>query len=331
MNLIIPDKLKAGDEIRIVAPASSLKSRKASIKNAALKRLQSFGFKVTFGKHVLEKNILQSSSIESRVRDLHEAFADKKVKAILPVAGGYSSNQLLDHLNYDLIRKNPKILCGFSDITALGNAIYAKTGLMTYSGPNFLNFGMEKGFEYTEEYFLKCLTENAAFKINTSSKWADDAWWKNQKKRHFTKNPGMKPVNPGRAEGIIVGGNLCSFNLLQGTQYMPSLKNTILFIEDDDLVGSQFAPEFERNLWSLMQQPGFKSVKGIVFGRFQIKEKMNEKKLRHIVSSARQLKRIPVLSGADFGHTTPVFTFPIGGTAKISSSESGCSIEIVRH
>ena len=110
---------------------------------------------VTFSKHAPDIDIFMSSSVESRIADLHEAFADSKVKGILTVLGGYNSNHLLDYIDYDLIAKNPKILCGFSDITALLNAIYAKTGLVSYSCPHFSTFAMQKGLEHTLEYFKK--------------------------------------------------------------------------------------------------------------------------------------------------------------------------------
>lgn len=88
-----------------------------------------------------------------RIKDLHEAFLDNNVKMILTAIGGYNSNQLLRYIDYDIIKNNPQIICGFSDITALLNAIYTKSGLVTYSGPHFSNFGMNKGLEYTIRYF----------------------------------------------------------------------------------------------------------------------------------------------------------------------------------
>ena len=122
----------------------------------ATERLEELGLKVTFGKHVMEADPdYMCASIDARVEDLNEAFRDKNVKAILTVIGGFNSNQLLDYIDYDAIKENPKIFCGFSDITALSNAIHAKTGLVTYSGVHYSSFGMLKGFEYSLEYFKK--------------------------------------------------------------------------------------------------------------------------------------------------------------------------------
>ena len=151
--MIIPPKLKQGDEIRIIAPARSLSLLSEDLIRLAKENFEKQGFKITFSKNCKESDIFMSSSIKSRVEDIHEAFADKNVKAIFTVIGGFNSNQLLKYLDYDLIMNNPKILCGYSDITVLANAITAKTGLVTYSGLHFSTFGMKKEFEYNFEYF----------------------------------------------------------------------------------------------------------------------------------------------------------------------------------
>lgn len=179
-------------------------------------------------------------SISDRVEDLHEAFKERNVKAILTVIGGYNINQLLDYIDYALIKDNPKILCGFSDITALSNAIYSKTGLVTYYGPHFSSFGMKYGFDYTLNYFKEMLTDSKEVIIKNSSEWSDDSWYKDQENREFIKNDGMKAINHGKTEGRIIGGNLCTLNLLQGTEYMPEAEDAILFLEDDALVKNEF-------------------------------------------------------------------------------------------
>lgn len=152
---IIPKKLVGGDQLRVIAPSRSLKIISEKNINHAVNAIEALGLKVTFGKNVNEVDMMSSSSIASRIEDLHEAFSDKNVKAILTVIGGFNSNQLFRYIDYDLIKKNPKIFCGFSDITALQNAIYSKTGLITYSGPHFSTFGMKQGFEYSLDYFKK--------------------------------------------------------------------------------------------------------------------------------------------------------------------------------
>ena len=115
------------------------------------------GLNVSFSNNCEERDIFDSSSTESRLKDIHEAFADQKVKAILTTIGGCNSIHLLKGLDYKLIKQNPKILCGYSDITTLQNAILAKTGLITFSGPHFSTFGCLQGIEYIIDYFKRCL------------------------------------------------------------------------------------------------------------------------------------------------------------------------------
>jgi muramoyltetrapeptide carboxypeptidase LdcA involved in peptidoglycan recycling len=328
---MFPQKLKKGDEIRIVAPSSSLSIISKENREIASKRLSDLGFKVTFSKNVEEMDEFNSSSIKSRVEDLHEAFSDKNVKGILTVIGGFNVNQILKYLDYDLIKSNPKILCGFSDTTALSNAIYAKTGLVNYSGPAFANFGMIKGFDYTMNYFKKCLMNEDSFEIMPSEEWSDDLWYLDQNKRDFMKNEGSYVINEGEIEGIIIGGNICTFNLLHGTEFMPSLKDTILFIEDDDDTGELFDVEFDRNLQSIIHQPRFSGVKGIVIGRFQKKTKMTKKKIAKIIKTKKELDNMPVIAGVDFGHSSPLITFPIGGRAKLSAHKNSTKLEIIKH
>lgn len=322
MNKIIPEKLKKGDEVRIIAPSRSMNILSEETINIATKRLEDLGLKVTFGKNVnkvFDENY-GCASIEDRVSDLHDAFKDKNVKAILAVIGGFNINQLLDYIDYDLIKNNPKIICGYSDITALTNAIYAKTGLVTYSGPAYSSFGMKKGFEYTLDYFKKVFFEDKDIEIISSDSWSDEAWYIDQENRHFYENEGMTIINNGSAEGTIIGGNLCTFNLLQGTEYMPELDNTILFIEDDDLVGDEYIREFDRDFVSLLQCYKGKKLNGIVVGRAQINSKMNIDKWEVLLES-KNLKDIPIIINANFGHTTPIITFPVGGTAIIDNGK----------
>jgi len=325
---IVPEKLKAGDEIRVIAPARSLSLISAEVRQIAIDNFESMGLKVTYSKNCEESDAFISSSIDSRIEDLHEAFRDKNVKGIFTVIGGYNSNQLLDSIDFELIKSNPKILCGYSDITILSNAIYAKTGLITYSGPHFSTLGMKKGLEYTLEYMNKCLFEDLAFEINPSGTWSDEAWFLDQDNRKFEKNEGVKVFNEGETEGVIIGGNLCTLNLLQGSEFMPTLSDSILFIEDDSL---SCPSTFERDLLSLIHQPGFESVKAVVIGRFQKDMEMTEELLTQVLSTKKALKDIPVIYDLDFGHTTPHITFPVGGTAKLKASIEGVTLIIEEH
>lgn len=330
MNKIIPEKLKIGDEIRVIAPSRSMKILNEDTISIAKSRLESLGFKVSFGKNVMKSinDDYKCASIEDRVSDLHDAFKDKNVKAILTVIGGYNVNQILDEIDYELIKNNPKILCGFSDITALTNAIYARTGLITYSGVHFSSFGMKYGFEYSLEYFKKIFIENNWIKIKSSEKWSNDSWFSNQENRIFKENEGMQIISEGEAKGKIIGGNLCTLNLLQGTEYMPNIDDSILFIEDDGLVGKEFIKEFDRNLQSLLHSAKEMKIRGIVVGRAENVAEMNYTKWVNIFKSKKQLENIPIIIDANFGHTTPIFTFPIGGIAELIVKDNKINLKI---
>jgi muramoyltetrapeptide carboxypeptidase LdcA involved in peptidoglycan recycling len=187
---------------------------------------------------------------------------------------------------------------------------------------------MRKGIEYSLDYFQKCFFKEASFSVKPSIHWSDDEWYLAQEKRIFHVNSGWSVIQEGEAEGVSIGGNLCTLNLLQGTDYMPSLENSILFLEDDYLT---FPANFDRDLQLLIQQPGFDGVKGILIGRFQCRSEMTDTLLKKIVASKKELKGIPILAYVNFGHTSPIFTFPIGGRVKMRAMNNGSSVDILQH
>lgn len=328
MKTILPDKLKRGDKVRVVAPSHSLSLISEETRRIADERFDSMGLELSFGAHVEEVDEFDSSSIESRVSDLHEAFSDKSIKGIFAVIGGFNCNQLLRYLDWDLIKNNPKVFVGYSDTTALQNAIYAKTGLVTYSGPAYSTFGQKLHFDYTLEYFKKCLFNDEEFNISPSDSWSDDRWYRDQENRELYKNDGWLAINDGKAEGTILGSNICTLNLLQGTEYLPDISNSVLFLEDD---AESKIFNFDRDLQSLIHLPNFSSVQGIVIGRFQRASEVKEEQLIQIIKSKRELSDIPVLANVDFGHTDPMITFPIGGEIKLSVSSGEAEMRIIKH
>lgn len=326
--MLFPKKIQTGDHIRVVSPSKSFSILSEETVDIALQRLRNLGFTVTISQHASVMDDLGSSSIEERIEDLHDAFADKSVAIVLTTIGGHNCNQILKYLDYELIKHNPKILVGYSDITALANAIYAKTGLVTYSGPHFSTFGMKKGADYTIDYFQKCLMSEDPFDINPSTHWSDDAWYLDQENRTFHVNRGWTVIQEGEAEGVSIGGNLCTLNLLQGTEYMPSLEDSILFLEDDYLT---FPENFDRDLQSLIHQPSFEGIKAILIGRFQHKSGLTDEFLQKILASKKELKGLPIIANLDFGHTSPMFTFPIGGRVKMKAIKEGSNLVIQQH
>jgi len=168
---LTPKKLTDGSHIRLVAPASSLSTVELKIIDGAIETLESFGLRVSISQHARAVNPFGSSDPELRVADLHAAFADPNVDAILCVRGGFSTNELVDLLDYELIRTHPKILCGFSDITALSHAILTNTGLVTYSGPMLRAFRDRDA--YTIDYFKQVLFGTDPVTIKPSIHWRD--------------------------------------------------------------------------------------------------------------------------------------------------------------
>jgi muramoyltetrapeptide carboxypeptidase len=321
-SVIYPKKLRPGSHIRVVSPARSLSIISQQTRNIANERFGRHSFKISYAAHAEEANMFVSASVQSRVDDLHDAFSDPSVDAILTTIGGYNCNELLNSLDYNLIRKNPKILCGYSDITALAQAIHVKTGLVTYSGTHYSSWGMRKGFDYSEEYFLKCCAGDEPFRIEPSLSWSDEAWFMDQENRNFIPNDGHWIINrgAGAVTGKILGGNLGLLNILQGTPYFPDLKDSILFLEH---CAEEHEFLFNRGIQSLIQQNGFTGVKGIVIGRFQQSNRVTKDMLTEMIRTKPALENIPVIANVDFGHTTPTITFPIGGMARIGFDGDG--------
>lgn len=316
---MIPSKLKAGDEVRIVAPSRGIKIISKEVREIAIKRFNDLGLRVSFAKNTVDENwdMFGSSLVEKRVEDIMEAFKDKNVKAIFTIIGGFNSNQLLPYLDYEVIKANPKIFCGFSDITALLDGIYAQTGMVTYCGPHLSSLGMLKGCEYTLENMKKMLLGDGENEVKPSVEWSDDLWFLDQEHRNFMKNEGYWEIHSGQAEGVLLGGNLGTFNLLLGSKYRPAFKeDTILFIENTE--GSDIC-EFMRNLVAITYQDDFDKVRAIVIGRFQKGSKVTREQLEYALSSIEALDDLPILANVDFGHSTPLLTMPVGGRAKVNN------------
>lgn len=300
----------------------------ADTRAEADRRLAALGLRVSFGEHAGECDDFVSSPVAARLADLHAAFADPEVDGILTVIGGFNANQLLAGIDYALVAAHPKVLCGFSDITALSNALYARTGLVGYSGPHYSSFGMKHHFGCTEAGFVACVMRGDPFGLAPSPTWSDDEWYLDQEDRHLETGTGWWVLQEGGAAGTIVGGSLCTLNLLQGTPYMPSLDAAVVFAEDDDLSKPW---EFDRDLVSLLQQPAFGGVTGLVIGRFQRATGMTRELLTQIVATKPELAGLPVIANVDFGHTSPMATFPIGGTVEVRADPSTPRLSIISH
>ena len=308
-------KLKKGDHIRIISPSLSIQAIGGFNANVSAKeKLEELGFDLSFSSNYFEHDLFDSASIASRVEDLHEAFADPSVDAVLATIGGFNCNELLPYLDYDLIAQNPKIICGYSDTTALLNAIYTKTGIQTYMGPSYSSFKMEAGQDYQTEAWLKAVMQDD-YDLVPSKEWSSDPWYDPTQPRYFMPTE-WKVYNAGSASGTIIGGNLSTFGLLRGTPYAPQEENYILFMEEaeeDDYI------EFARHLAALLQ--AYPNPQAVIIGRFPKECEMTEEILLAILDKHPLLKTIPVLYDADFAHTQPLFTITIGAQATLDTNE----------
>lgn len=306
-------KLATGDHIRIVSPSSSIERLGGFEANLAAKeKLEELGFTLSFSEHYFENDIFFSSSIASRVADLEAAFADKTVDAILATIGGFNCNELLPYLDFDVIARHPKIFCGYSDTTALLNAIYAKTGMQTYMGPSYSSFKMREGQDYQTQAWLNAVTQDA-FTLEPSEEWSSDPWYIPDAPRTFFPTE-WKVYNPGQASGVAIGGNLSTFALLHGTEFAPKPDKYILFLEEAE---EDHYVEFTRHFAALLQV--YPNPQAVLIGRFPKETEMTEEILLAILDKHPILKQIPVLYDLDFAHTQPLFTIKIGGQVQLDT------------
>ncbi|HEY0947993.1 MAG TPA: S66 peptidase family protein [Candidatus Paceibacterota bacterium] len=321
-------RLKEGDLVRVVSFGLSTRGITPTQRELCISNLARLGLRVSFGKHVDESDEFDSSSVESRIEDLHDALIDPEVKLVLSSLGGMNAAQILTYVDWELLRANPKMFCGFSDMAALVNAIHSKTGLVTYNGPFFGTFGMKQGLEYTLESFEKCLFTSSVYPLEPTETWSDDAWWADQENRTFNNNPGPTVLSEGEASGRLIGGHLTSFATLFGTEFAPDFSDSIVAIEENSEINPR---SFDRLLQNLVHQKGFKEVKGLLIGRFTSQSGVTDEMLTRIVRTYPELSSIPVIVNLSFGHTYPQATLPIGGKVHMVAKGEQPLVNIVSH
>lgn len=309
-----PPKLNVGDHIRIVSPSSSVTRIGGFEQNLIAKqRLEALGFTVSFSKNYLEHDMFGSASIRSRVDDIHKAFADKSVKAILATIGGFNSNELLPYLDFDLIKNNPKIFCGYSDTTAVLTAIFAKTGMMTYYGASYSSFKMDELQEYQTASWVRAMMQSR-YTLTPSEQWSSDEWFLPNASRMFFETE-WKVYTKGAACGRAIGGNLATFPLLNGTPYAingDELGDYVLFLEGSE---SHDYCNIARQLTAVLQ--AYPNPKAVLFGRFPKECEMTNERWHYILSKHEILQKVPVWYDLDFAHTQPLFSFALGSWIKI--------------
>lgn len=319
-----------GDEIRVIAPSMPIQMVEKSIIEKATNRLEELGYRVSFSQGCKLESKNDSEKIQVKVGDIQEAFLDGNVKCILTLIGGYYVNEILEDINYDIISDNPKIICGFSDITALLSAITKMTGLVTYYGPHFTTFAMKELREYNENYFLKAVAKSGDYIIEQSDMWRDNSWFSDENSVNIYKTKSISILNKGYAVGKVIGGNLRTLVKIVNTKYFMDYEESILFLEDDIIFTINFIVEFVQNIQKLMRADNFFNIRGIVIGRCSNECMFEEKLLGKVLLSIEELRSIPIIYGVDFGHTSPICTIPIGGIVSIKADDK-VEFKVIEH
>ena len=293
---MLPNSIKLGDTIGVIAPSNIILEKDEEYIEKSTKLFEDLGYKVKFGKYVRANTLGYGATAKQKAEDINNMFADKEVKAIICVKGGEDSNTTFDYIDYELIKNNPKILCGFSDITSITNAVYSKTGLVTFNGPTF-----------------KSLTS-----------WETDYAFKELIKRFQDKSLELgveedkyKTIQEGIAEGQLVGGNLGLTTKLVAGKYSLDFTNKILFIEE---LGFESDPNLVNNNLYYMKQNGvFDKIKGIWVGNYEHESWIElEKILLDVLGGEYEF---PIIKSNNFGHCDKKTVIPIGTKAKIDTTK----------
>ena len=313
-QLVKPRALRPGDTVGLITPSTYVADPDRLI---LLERTMNyFDLKMKVGANVRKRTGYLGGTVDERVADLHAMFADPQVNAVFCVRGGYGSAQLLDKIDYDLIRRNPKIFLGYSDITAMHLAIHKRTGLVTFHGPTALS----RFSDYTIANFRRAMFEPKPLGALKNPPDNDAL-----RPSHI-----LRTVRPGKARGPLKGGNLTLVSTTMGTPYEIDTRGAILFLED---VGEQ-PYSMDRMLTQLRLAGKLEQAAGIVFGECSDCGPRDYKpsfestfSLGEVVDEILGKLNIPVLSGLTIGHTADQLTLPLGVMASLDSEKGELTIE----
>lgn len=293
MKILKPLRLKKGDLVGIVSPASPISDH--SKIERGVRYLESLGYRVLVGDNTVKTVGYLAGTDSERVADLHSMIRNKSVKAIICVRGGYGTPRLLHLIDYALIARNPKILVGYSDITALELAIWRKSRLITFQGPMLGVDFSDKVDPFTEEMFWRLVTSGA-----TPGMVA------------LPPNPVVKALFPGKVKGRLLGGNLALVVSIIGTLYQPDFSGSVLFIED---IGEE-PYRVDRMLMQLRHALVFSRVRGVLAGQFTecTPKDLSQPSLTldEVLAETAQAACVPFLTNLPFGHVDQKMTLPVG-------------------
>lgn len=300
---MLANRLKVGDTIGIISPSTPVTENRKEALDKGIKFLNELGLKVQLGKYVFQNTLGYSATKEEKAEDINQMFSDKTVKAIFSSKGGENSFTCLKLIDYEAIKKNPKIIYGISDATIYLNAIYAKTGMITFHQSDVVSFS-----ELNQDSFEKCdlVLRLMDGKIGT-----------------FQKNSNWKSLKSGETEGIIVGGNIKAMINLLNTEYMPDLTDKILFLEA--YAKSTPLELIDCYLAVLKYHGVFDKINGLWIGYY--KGDTETVKFEDVVMNNLKEYHFPILKCNDFGHNCENVVIPIG--AKVKLDATNCEVQIL--
>ena len=287
--------LKKGDVIGVVAPSSPISEKNIEELEKAKKLVEGAGFKVKYGDNIYANTNGYSATALEKAEDINQMFKDKEVKMIWFAKGGQNSNIVFDYLDYEMIKNNPKIICGFSDLTSIINIINKKTDLVTFHGTNFKTIATDENDYGYNEVIERVV--NKSLKITNYEK--------------------CRTLIEGQAEGKLVGGNLTLIRGLVSGKYNIDFKDKILFIEE---LGFETSPEMISNHLYYMKQNGvFDNIKGLWIGNYEHESSYSLENIVLDVLGEEYEK--PIIKSDDFGHGKYKITIPIGIMARIDTTK----------
>ncbi|MGJ1286060.1 S66 peptidase family protein [Sphingobacterium spiritivorum] len=309
---LLAQKLKKGDTIGLIAPAGVLDDEESI--SIAREIFQTLGFNVKEGAHIRSRYGQLAGTDEERIADIHAMFGDRQVKAIVCVRGGTGTSRLLDRLDYKLIGRNPKILLGYSDITALLLALYCKTGMIGFHGAVGISTWTNKVARAFESQFLE---NKLPLFTNPTDKGDHIVQYKER----------ITTLHPGKAEGILLGGNMTVLTGLCGTPYLPDFKDAILFLEEVD----EKVERVDRMFCQLKLSGVLAVIKGFVFGKCTgcgPSGGYGSLTLQQVMNDYIKPLGIPAYSGAMIGHIADQYILPVGAAVRIDADKG--TIELIQ-
>lgn len=300
MTILKPRRLRRGDVIGLVAPASPPRDRNRI--EGGVRYLERMGYRVKLGRHIEARFGYLAGRDEERAADLNAMLRDPEVRAIFALRGGYGTPRLLPHVDYGAFRRDPKILVGYSDITALQLAVFRRAGVVTFSGPMPGADFWQKPDPFTEEQFWRMVTSTRPI-------------------GRLPKGPGEALIvrRGGRVEGFLLGGNLALLTSNLGTRYSPAYRGSLLVLED---VGEHLH-RVDRMFAQLRNAGVLRDVAGLVVGHFTecrpVAPAEPHLSLGEILAQVAEWVDGPMVEGLSYGHIPRKLTLPWGVSARLDA------------